>query len=208
MMCKHSVRNSSCLVIFEVWVDEISLWKKEAGVIIPCYQFLLSLSYSGSSIDHLIIPSSTNSCHYLGFVLYPWLTWLTSLCSRPLRSMVVNIKPFGRRQYEHSYWKICSPCSVSQIKQLKFLIMIGLCHWRFGLMSQKTCSSKSQDNWLLKNFFFLNYTLKRLLSPAIAKPLSQPPGVLSLDVEVTADGLASLPFPGYLPLYCYNCVTI
>lgn len=71
------------------------------------------------------------------------------------------------------------------------------------LMSQETCSSKSQDNWQLKISFFFNCTLKRLLSPAIAKPVSQPPDLSSLDVEVTSDELASLPFPHCLPCHMY-----
>lgn len=80
-MCKHSVRNSSCLVIFAVWVDKINLWKKETGVVTPCYPFLLSLSFQSSSIDHLI-PCSANCCHYPVFVLtlflsftHDWLDW-------------------------------------------------------------------------------------------------------------------------------------
>lgn len=97
-MCKHSVRNSSCLVIFAVWADKINLWKKETGVVTPCYPFLLSLLFQASSIDHLI-PCSANCCHYPVFVLSPWLTWLTSACLWEGRRWQWN-ELFSERQQE------------------------------------------------------------------------------------------------------------
>lgn len=52
-------------------------------------------------------------------------------------------------------------------------------------------------------FSFLTTPKETPLSPAIAKPVSQPPDLSSLDVEVTTGGLASLPFPRCLPCHMY-----
>lgn len=90
------------------------------------------------------------------------------------------------------------------MKQVKFFIIIGQSHWGFILMLPETCSSKSQDNWQLKIFFFFNYTLKRLSMSSYCKASTSASWpVSSLDVEVTADELASLPFPLCLPCHRY-----
>lgn len=89
------------------------------------------------------------------------------------------------------------------MKKVKFFIMIRQSHRGFSLVLQKTCLSKSQDNWQLKIFFFFNYTLKRLSISSYCKASTS--ASWSVITGCWGDNwwLASLPFPLCLPCHIY-----